>query len=123
MKKKGFTLVEMLITVGLITLVIIVIVIALQSPSDKQKEKEWNRLVERITSSANAYYESNQGSSIYLSLMNGTGYEMLTIETLVNNGLLDENNLVDPRDNISIFEKEDEGYKTVKAFLNDNKAL
>ena len=82
MNKKGFTLVELMATIGLLAIMSLVIGVNITSilKSTKQNEEEFNK--EQIEKAACVYY-SSEG-------LNKNGYPNITVENLIDSGLLDE---------------------------------
>lgn len=118
--KKGFTLVEIIVVISLLALLSIILVISLNKVQKNSKENSWNKLVERIKSAADVYLEKSPEyiKNVYYE----AGVSYLSVNTLITEGLIDEEHLVDERDNKSILEKE-EKYQYVKAYLNEDLAL
>ena len=61
--KKGFTLLELVIAIGLLTLFAVFIGVSLNRTYKKQKENDYNNFIKKIVASANLYV-SNEGSII-----------------------------------------------------------
>lgn len=120
MKKKGFTLIEMIATVVILSIISIVIVLGISSVKEKENEKKWNNTVNRITSATDVYLEKN--NTIKDEIYNTGIIKYISVSEIADAGLLDEKELIDPRDEKSIFNKED-GYTEVKVYLNNNNSL
>ncbi len=117
--KKGFTLIELIATVLILTTISIVIILGIKAVNEKEKEKKWSSIIDRITSAADVYLEKN---SILKQEIYNTGIvKYILVSDLNDEGLLDENELTDPRDEVSVLEKDD--LKEVKIYLNDDNAL
>lgn len=82
MNKKGFTLVELMATIGLLAIMSLVIGVNITSilKSTKQNEEEFNK--EQIEKAACVYY-SSEG-------LNKNGSTNITVGKLIESGLLDE---------------------------------
>ena len=91
--KSGFTLIELVIAIGLLSIFAITIGISLNRTFKSQKLKEQQEFVEKIKSSANLYATNN--SNIVNNLSKDKGFVTITIEDLINGGYLSENT-IDP---------------------------
>lgn len=82
MNKKGFTLVELMATIGLLAIMSLVIGVNITSilKSTKQNEEEFNK--EQIEKAACVYYSSKE--------LNKNGSTNITVGNLIEFGLLDE---------------------------------
>lgn len=82
MNKKGFTLVELMATIGLLAIMSLVIGVNITSilKSTKQNEEEFNK--EQIEKAACVYYSSDSSE--------GLNKNNITVEDLIKSGLLDE---------------------------------
>lgn len=105
--KKGFTLLELVIAIGLLALFTVFIGVSLNRTFKKQKENDYNNFIKKIVASANLYV-SNEGSIIN-SLSSDKGYVIIKAKDLINKGLLSENTInpktnekVDPNDEIKV---------------------
>lgn len=88
MNKKGFTLVELMATIGLLAIMSLVIGVNITSilKSTKQNEEKFNK--EQIEKAACVYY-SSEGLNQELN-QNPSGSKDITVEKLIKSGLLDE---------------------------------
>ena len=91
--KKGFTLVEILVSIGLLALLGSVIAISLNRVFKDNNEKHYNEYVEKIKSSAMLY--ANNTVDI-INDLNDNSFKIITIGDLIDNGYLDVN-LVNPK--------------------------
>ena len=82
MNKKGFTLVELMATIGLLAIMSLVIGVNITSilKNTKQREEDFNK--EQIEKAACVYYSSEE--------LNKNGSTNITVENLIESGLLDE---------------------------------
>lgn len=82
MNKKGFTLVELMATIGLLAIMSLVIGVNITSilKSTKRNEEDFNK--EQIEKAACVYYSSEE--------LNPNGSKEITVENLIESGLLDE---------------------------------
>jgi len=119
--KKGFTLIEILITIGLLALISTVIVFSVVSVGEKQKQKEYEDLIMRIKSGSATYMELNTEikQGIYET---GDSY-YIEVEKLIEAGIIDEENVVDPIEEEKVTESEKESKRKVRVHLNHEEAL
>lgn len=82
MNKKGFTLVELMATVGLLAIMSLVIGVNITSilKTSKQNEEKFNK--EQIEKAACVYYSSEE--------LNPSGSKEIFVSDLIESGLLDE---------------------------------
>ncbi len=118
--KKGFTLIEVIVTISLLALISTIILLNISSARQRHNEESWIKLAARIKSAASTYVEESEGLK---ALVYGGTTIYVSIEDLLNTGLLDENYIVDPTDGVNVLEKDSVVYYTVKVFLNANNAL
>lgn len=93
---KGFTLVELVIVVGLLGLFGVSIGMSLNSLLKGTKDNEYENYVSRIESSANLFISEN--SELLEELYTDKGYIIITTQDLIEEGLLDEN-IINPETN------------------------
>lgn len=82
MNKKGFTLVELMATIGLLAIMSLVIGVNITSilKTSKQNEEDFNK--EQIEKAACVYYSSEE--------LNPSGSTNITVKNLIKSGLLGE---------------------------------
>ena len=114
MKKnnKGFTLVELIATIVILSIVLSIGAYSIIKIIDKSSEKEYKLLIENINSAAELYYQECKYGGITDDTITGCNDlgSGITLGDLVENGYLtgnskDDNNeytLVNPNDGISI---------------------
>ena len=85
---KGFTLVEMLVTIILISIVAGVIIYNTSSISKKSLEKEYQAFIEYVKSAAMSY--SSQNSDVFQDLYVNKSFKYITTGELIVHGYLDE---------------------------------
>ena len=80
--KKGFTLVELMATIGLLAIMSLVIGVNITSilKTSKQNEEDFNK--KQIEKAACVYYSSEE--------LNPSGSTNITVKNLIKSGLLDE---------------------------------
>ncbi len=95
-KKKGFTLVELLVTIVLLGVIGAIVIYNMTSISTSSKEVEYERYIAKVKSAASVYADMNQAAfnELYVS----RAYIYIKIDDLVKNGLLDAD-LVNPYTN------------------------
>ncbi len=94
MKKKGFTLVELLGVLVVLAIMLIVTVPAITSSLKSADQKKYESFVQNITESAELYVESNL--ELFPELGNVGGTAVITVGDLVDNGFL-KADLVNPK--------------------------
>ena len=119
-KRKGFTLIEVIVTISLLALISTIILLSISSARQKHNEEAWVKLTARIKSATSAYIEGSEG---LMSLIYGGTTVYVPVEDLLEAGLLDENYIIDPTDGINVLDKESTVYQSVKVFLNANDAI
>lgn len=87
-KKKGFTLVELLVTIILLGVIGAIIIYNMTSVSQNSKENEYERFVAKVKSAASVYADTYP--DVFNELYVSKAYIYINIEDLVSNGLLDE---------------------------------
>ena len=89
--KRGFTLIEIVVVVGLLALIGVAIAFSANSLLKNQKEDEYENFIKRIESAANTYVTSN--SEILEDLYTDKGYVIITIGDLIGEGLINQNTI------------------------------
>ena len=92
MNKKGFTLVEILVSIGLLALLGSVIAISLNRVFKDNNEKHYNEYVEKIKSSAMLYVNNTVD---IINDLNDNSFKIITIGDLIDNGYVNDT-LVNP---------------------------
>ena len=87
MKKNGFTLVELIMSLAILVSISLVMGIALNKVFKKNEDTEYNSMVSRITSAADIYLSNN--SSLVNELYTNKGYILIKIGAIKKEGLLD----------------------------------
>ena len=87
--KRGFTLVELIVTIVLLGVVGAIIVYNMTSVATTNKETDYERFVAAIKSAASVYADANQ--EVFNQLYVDKAFIYFTVGDLVNDGLLDEN--------------------------------
>ena len=89
MNKKGFTLVEIIVTISLLAILAVGIGISLNKVFKNQEENTYNTFIEKVKS-ASLLYSSNQ-SSILNDLEYKKGYVVISLKDLFDNGYIRKN--------------------------------
>lgn len=89
LKKQGFTLVELLVTIILLGIVASIVIYNMTNISNTSKEIDYERYIAAIKSAADVYVTNNSDS--FNELYVNKAYIYLTIGDLVKGSLLDEN--------------------------------
>ena len=92
MNKKGFTLVEILVSIGLLALLGSVIAISLNKVFKNNNLKNYNEYVEKIKSSAMLYVNNTVD---IINDLNDSSFKIITIGDLTDNGYL-KDNIINP---------------------------
>lgn len=108
--KKGFTLIEIIVCLVIISVIATISIVALVN----KKDSEYDKNVKKVVNSADVYYSSNE--KIQQDLVNNGGYLVLSVEQLRNLGLLENELLID---GIDISELKDEGSNYKKVLLSN----
>ena len=90
--KKGFTLVEILVSIGLLALLGSVIAISLNKVFKDNNIKNYNEYVEKIKSSAMLYVNNTVD---IINDLNDSSFKIITIGDLIDNGYL-KDNIINP---------------------------
>lgn len=100
MNKKGFTLVELVVVIGLIAILAIVIGTNMVGLQGKQNEKKFDSFKDNLESAACLYMNKSDNLALKRSCRanNNSSACIVTIEDLVEMSLIDED-IVDPRTN------------------------
>ena len=88
MKNKGFTLVEVVISLVILVAIGLVVGVGLNKVFDKNKNEDYDTLINKIISSADAYLSGN--TTLLNQLQTDRGYLIIKVADLIEEGLLDE---------------------------------
>ena len=111
--KRGFTLVEMLITIGVIAIMFLIVVPEMSNVSRKTKENEYQRFLSDVFLSTEAYIQKNIENYPNLNYQNRKVY--VYFDELLNSGYL-KSTILDPKNDKSV---KDEDF-TVQVFVDEN---
>ncbi len=113
--KKGFTLIEMIVSVALLGLLAIIIIVNLNKNLKDASEKEYVEFVEKIKSATNVYMAANKDAEILAKDENG--YNIISLERLDETGLISLDELIDPETKLPLSdESTDQSKKYVKIY-------
>ncbi len=104
--KKGFTLIEIIVCLVIISVITTISIVALVN----KKDSEYDKNVKKVVNSADVYYSSNE--NLKQDLIKNGGYLVLSVEQLRNLGLLENELLVDGID-ISELSDGESDYKKI----------
>ena len=97
MNKKGFTLVELLVTISIIISLTAIVIVGVVSISNRSKEQAYERVKEQIITAAEQYFDSKE--YVFEGLADDA-YGVITVGMLVNEDYL--NRVTDPRTGESV---------------------
>ena len=117
--KKGFTLIEMIISVTLLAFIAVIIMINLNKNIKDQKAKEYAEFVEKVKAAANIYMAANPDSEAFAKDENG--YNIISIELLEESGLLSADSLIDPETNLRLSDESTDVSKKYIKIYDDEK--
>lgn len=100
--KKGFTLIELIITIALLGLIGTTIATNMTGILDSEQEKEYKKFQKTLTEAACVYVDSNA----YLKI-NGTECSkqdgcLVGVGTILSQGLITEDDLINPKTGLKI---------------------
>lgn len=93
MKRKGFTIVEIVISLVILVAIGLVVGVGLQKVFKNNQEEETGSFEDKIISSTDLYLANNQ--TLTNELQTVKGYLLINVSELIEAGLLDEN-IIDP---------------------------
>lgn len=104
MNKKGFTLTELILTIGLLAVIGLVIVTNMSGLLEKNKEDNYQNFVKAIEEAACTYIELKTART-YLNIdeCKTTGCT-IKVKKIVEEGLLTEEEIISPKTNQSVAE-------------------
>ncbi len=117
--KKGFTLIEMIISVTLLAFIAVIIMINLNKNIKDQEAKEYAEFVEKVKAAANIYMAANPDSEAFAKDENG--YNIISIELLEESGLLSADSLIDPETNLRLSDESTDVSKKYIKIYDDEK--
>lgn len=118
MKRKGFTLVEIVISLVILVAIGLVVGIGLNKVFDKNVDTDYETLVNKVISSADAYLSNNQ--TLLNELNSERGYIVINLAELIDEKLL-EGGLVNPNTGKEL--GEEAGEEFIRATLDSHGVL
>ena len=115
--KKGFTLVEIIVAVALLSILAVIIILNLSKNLKRHEDKLYTEFIDKVSSAANVYMAANKDVEHYAET---NEFYIITVEELETAGLLDLDSLINPETNKSIksLDKDDE-YKYIKIYKDE----
>ena len=124
MNKKGFTLVEILVTIGLLALLGVGIGVSLNNVLKNQEENTYEAFIEKIKSSTLLY--SSNSAQIVNDLEFNNGYILISMNDLINGGYIREN-VKNPNTNQTLKElgknEKGEDYSKARVYYSMDKEM
>lgn len=118
--KRGFTLIEMVISVGLLSIFAIIIIVNINKNLKDQQAKEYAEFIDKIKSAANVYMAANPDAEIFAK--DDDGYNIISIDRLVETGLISTDTLVDPSTNLPLSDDSTDLSKKYIKIYDDEKS-
>ena len=112
MNKKGFTLVEVIVSLALLSLIGVAVGISLNKIFKSQEVKNYDEYVEKVKSSALLY--ANNTVEIINELNSNSSYKVVKIKELIDNGYINKN-LTNP-----LTKEKIKGTEQIKIYYNEN---
>lgn len=104
--KKGFTLIEIIITIGLIALIGTVIVSNLSATYTKNQDEQYENFKKTLENAACTYIDLNMNKTLKKNCQN-SGSCSVTVGSLLSEGLIEDSDLKNPKTNEQISESKD----------------
>ena len=101
--KKGFTMIELIITIVLITILGLVIVMNMGSNLSKNQEKQYEEFKHTLENAACVYIDLNVAKNLKNTCKTNKTCQV-SVSNLLSNGLIEEQDLKDPTTNEKIAE-------------------
>ncbi len=103
MNNKGFSLIELIVAIGILAVLTLVLVPSISSIMQKNKEDSYLNLIENIKKAASIYVSDNRYDSSIIPINCSTSATTfdLTLQTLIESGDL-SSPIIDPRDKTEI---------------------
>lgn len=94
--KKGFTLIEIIITIGLLAIIGTVIVSNLSVTYTRQQEEQYENFKANLEKAACAYIDFNAYASLK-STCQANGSCTVTVQDLLEEGIIEDSDLTNPK--------------------------
>lgn len=108
MNKNGYTIVEVLTALFIISIVGLILVLNINNLTTNRENKEYERIMDRIKSASDVYI--NNDPTLKQRIYENHETITISIDLLVNQGLLDKDSLTNPKT-----EEDFIGYVEIKA--------
>lgn len=118
--KRGFTLIEMVISVGLLSILAVIIIVNINKNLKDQQAKEYAEFIDKIKSAANVYMAANPDAEIFAK--DDDGYNIISIDRLVETSLISTDTLVDPSTNLPLSDDSTDLSKKYIKIYDDEKS-
>ena len=115
MNKKGFTLIEIIVSVGLLALIGVAVGISLNKTFKNQEKINYQEYVDKVKSAALLY--ANNTTQITNELNSNASFKILKVEELINNGYINKS-LENPKTKEKV-NKNDE----IRIYYNENNEM
>jgi prepilin-type N-terminal cleavage/methylation domain-containing protein len=117
---RGFTLVEMVISVGLLAILAVIIIVNINKNLKDQQASEYAEFIDKIKSAANVYMAANPNAEIFAK--DTDGYNIISIDLLEEAGLINTETLVDPSTNLPLNDNSTDLSKKYIKIYDDEKS-
>lgn len=116
MNNKGFTMVELIVTIGLLALLAIIIGANMVGLQGKQKDKNYNAFKEKLESATCLYMDRSENATLKKECKNNANSNacLVSVSSLINGSYIDAD-LVDPSTNNVV-----DGNKKIKVKWENN---
>ncbi len=98
---KGFTLIELIITIGLMAILGYLLVANLGTTLTNEQDKQYEEFKDTLENAACVYIDLSEASSLKASCLRN-GSCTISLETILRKGLISEDDLVNPSSNTRI---------------------
>lgn len=95
--QKGFTLIELIITIGLLAVIGTVIATNMTGTLSKRQEEQYEEFKTTLNNAACTYIDLNNQSELKQTCLSNKSCSV-ALQNLLTSGLVKESDLVDPRD-------------------------
>lgn len=99
MKKKGFTLIELLAVIVILSLTVMIVIVKVDKNIKDANKFGNERTTEMLENAATLYVENYRSE---LSNINSKGVDVITIDKLINKGLIESKDVNDPVTNVIV---------------------
>lgn len=115
--ENGFTLIEIIISVGLLSILAVIIIVNINKNLKDQQAKEYAEFIDKIKSAANVYMAANNDFEYYFE---SNEYKIIKVDDLADVGLLNMSTTINPITNLALSALGDnDAYKFVKIYKDE----